>query len=204
MTWRACATAQERPLHRLDGGRHPPHAAVRRNLRLPRGRQGTATAHALRDRRDVCARGASAQNKSGKLRLVYECNPISFIIEQAGGKSTTGTRRMLDVTPTALHQVRAATAAVVAVRAFGLAVVGLLRRAQRARLTARPCVFLPACSVSPCGAAPSRTSRRWRSSTASMAPRRLSVRGAVRPSTGIAMVLTRRFRVCSQGQAVNT
>ncbi len=83
--------------------------------------------HSATDRRDVCARGVPAQNKSGKLRLVYECNPISFIIEQAGGKSTTGTRRMLDVTPTALHQVRIAAPAADAVRAFGLAVVVLSR-----------------------------------------------------------------------------
>jgi len=47
---------------------------------------------------------ADAKNKNGKLRLVYECNPISFLIEQAGGKATTGTQRILEVQPTALHQ----------------------------------------------------------------------------------------------------
>jgi fructose-1,6-bisphosphatase I len=41
---------------------------------------------------------------TGKLRLVYECNPMAFIIEQAGGKATDGHRRILDLTPTALHQ----------------------------------------------------------------------------------------------------
>ncbi|TDS13758.1 class 1 fructose-bisphosphatase [Sphingobacterium paludis] len=40
----------------------------------------------------------------GKLRLMYECNPIAFIIEQAGGKATDGTMRILDIEPRSLHQ----------------------------------------------------------------------------------------------------
>lgn len=44
-------------------------------------------------------------NKPGKLRLMYEGNPMSFLVEQAGGKSTTdGRAAILDVTPTQLHQ----------------------------------------------------------------------------------------------------
>ena len=46
----------------------------------------------------------TAKVPNGKLRLLYECNPISFIIEQAGGKSTTHQERILDITPTDLHQ----------------------------------------------------------------------------------------------------
>ena len=42
--------------------------------------------------------------KAGKLRLMYEANPMSFIIEQAGGAATTGTQRILDVQPESLHQ----------------------------------------------------------------------------------------------------
>jgi len=42
--------------------------------------------------------------QGGKLRLMYEANPMSFIVEQAGGAASTGRRRMLDVTPTGLHQ----------------------------------------------------------------------------------------------------
>jgi fructose-1,6-bisphosphatase I len=41
---------------------------------------------------------------SGKLRLIYECNPISFIIEQAGGVTTDGTGRILSLKPESLHQ----------------------------------------------------------------------------------------------------
>ena len=44
------------------------------------------------------------KNPNGKLRLLYEGNPMSFLIEQAGGKSSTGYGRVLDVVPTALHQ----------------------------------------------------------------------------------------------------
>lgn len=43
-------------------------------------------------------------DKAGKLRLMYEANPMSFIVEQAGGASTNGQQRMLDVQPTSLHQ----------------------------------------------------------------------------------------------------
>lgn len=42
--------------------------------------------------------------KAGRLRLLYEANPISFIVEQAGGKSTTGRKRILDIQPTDIHQ----------------------------------------------------------------------------------------------------
>jgi fructose-1,6-bisphosphatase I / sedoheptulose-1,7-bisphosphatase len=40
----------------------------------------------------------------GRLRLLYEANPIAFLIEQAGGLATTGRERVLEVTPTDLHQ----------------------------------------------------------------------------------------------------
>ena len=42
--------------------------------------------------------------KPGKLRLMYEANPMSFIIEQAGGAATTGRDRILDILPNDLHQ----------------------------------------------------------------------------------------------------
>jgi fructose-1,6-bisphosphatase I len=43
-------------------------------------------------------------SKAGRLRLMYEANPMSLLIEQAGGAATNGRRRMLEVTPTELHQ----------------------------------------------------------------------------------------------------
>ncbi|MDH1517738.1 class 1 fructose-bisphosphatase [Acinetobacter johnsonii] len=42
--------------------------------------------------------------KAGRLRLMYEANPMSMLIEQAGGASTTGRIRILDIQPTDLHQ----------------------------------------------------------------------------------------------------
>jgi fructose-1,6-bisphosphatase I/sedoheptulose-1,7-bisphosphatase len=42
--------------------------------------------------------------KPGRLRLLYESNPIGFVIEQAGGRASTGRQPMLDVKPTSLHQ----------------------------------------------------------------------------------------------------
>jgi fructose-1,6-bisphosphatase I len=43
-------------------------------------------------------------SKPGRLRLMYEANPMAMIIEQAGGAATTGRERILDVVPTSLHQ----------------------------------------------------------------------------------------------------
>ncbi len=40
----------------------------------------------------------------GKLRLMYECNPMAFLQEQANGKATDGKQRILDIIPTELHQ----------------------------------------------------------------------------------------------------
>ena len=47
---------------------------------------------------------ANARNPSGKLRLMYEANPLAMIVEQAGGVASTGTGAVLDVEPEALHQ----------------------------------------------------------------------------------------------------
>jgi len=41
---------------------------------------------------------------TGKLRLLYECNPMAFLMEQAGGTATTGTQRIMEVEPIELHQ----------------------------------------------------------------------------------------------------
>ncbi|KAA9041033.1 class 1 fructose-bisphosphatase [Ginsengibacter hankyongi] len=46
----------------------------------------------------------TAQKPKGKLRLLYECNPLAYIIEIAGGKATDGTQRILEKQPTELHE----------------------------------------------------------------------------------------------------
>ena len=45
-----------------------------------------------------------AKNKDGRLRLMYEANPMSLIVEQAGGAATDGATRILELQPTGLHQ----------------------------------------------------------------------------------------------------
>ncbi|HXJ50120.1 MAG TPA: class 1 fructose-bisphosphatase, partial [Burkholderiales bacterium] len=45
-----------------------------------------------------------AKNRDGRLRLMYEANPMSFIVEQAGGAATDGATRILDLQPKGLHQ----------------------------------------------------------------------------------------------------
>ncbi|HEY9044697.1 MAG TPA: class 1 fructose-bisphosphatase [Ohtaekwangia sp.] len=47
---------------------------------------------------------ATAKDPTGKLRLIYECNALAFVAEQAGGKATNGTTRILDIKPDSLHQ----------------------------------------------------------------------------------------------------
>lgn len=47
---------------------------------------------------------ADKRSPNGKLRLLYECNPMAFIVEQAGGRAIDGKRRIMDVKPKALHQ----------------------------------------------------------------------------------------------------
>ncbi len=46
----------------------------------------------------------TSSHPRGKLRLMYECNPLAFIVEQAGGKATDGYRRILEIQPEELHQ----------------------------------------------------------------------------------------------------
>jgi len=46
----------------------------------------------------------SAKAPNGKLRLLYECNPMAFIAEQAGGKASDGFNRIMEIEPTELHQ----------------------------------------------------------------------------------------------------
>ena len=47
---------------------------------------------------------ATHKSPNGKLRLMYEANPLAFIAEQAGGAATTGTHRIMEIMPTKLHQ----------------------------------------------------------------------------------------------------
>ncbi|MBC7001783.1 class 1 fructose-bisphosphatase [Photobacterium sp. BZF1] len=47
---------------------------------------------------------STATHPTGKLRLLYECNPMAFLIEQAGGKASDGANRIMDIKPNELHQ----------------------------------------------------------------------------------------------------
>jgi fructose-1,6-bisphosphatase I len=46
----------------------------------------------------------TADAPKGKLRVLYECNPMAFVVEQAGGRATDGARRILDIEPGELHE----------------------------------------------------------------------------------------------------
>jgi fructose-1,6-bisphosphatase I len=48
---------------------------------------------------------ATYRKPSGKLRLMYECNPFAFIVQVAGGEAISGTAKIIDIIPEYLHQV---------------------------------------------------------------------------------------------------
>ena len=47
---------------------------------------------------------ADSRHPKGKLRLMYECNPMAFIVEAAGGRATDGKKRILELQPKELHE----------------------------------------------------------------------------------------------------
>lgn len=63
-----------------------------------------ADAHRTLMKGGIFAYPADSKSTSGKLRLLYEANPMAFLFEQAGGLATSGTERILDIMPTSLHQ----------------------------------------------------------------------------------------------------
>lgn len=65
-----------------------------------------ADVHRILNRGGVFMYPADARepDKAGKLRLMYEANPMAFIVEQAGGAATNGDQRILDIQPEKLHQ----------------------------------------------------------------------------------------------------
>lgn len=46
----------------------------------------------------------TSSSSSSKLRLLYEGNPMAYIMEQAGGMASTGSQNILDIQPTSIHQ----------------------------------------------------------------------------------------------------
>ena len=63
-----------------------------------------ADAHRTLIKGGIFAYPADAKNKNGKLRLLYEVNPIAYIIEKAGGAATNGIDPVLDLIPSEIHQ----------------------------------------------------------------------------------------------------
>lgn len=63
-----------------------------------------ADAHRTLMKGGIFAYPADSKSKSGKLRLLYEANPMAFLFEQAGGLAIDGKDRILDIMPTELHQ----------------------------------------------------------------------------------------------------
>ena len=47
---------------------------------------------------------SDSRSPNGKLRLMYECNPMAYLVEAAGGRAINGKQRILEVQPSSLHQ----------------------------------------------------------------------------------------------------
>ena len=58
----------------------------------------------LRQKLGALPRDSREPGKPGKLRLLYEANPMSFLIEQADGAATNGHQRIMEIMPTQLHE----------------------------------------------------------------------------------------------------
>ena len=78
------------------------------DLKVPYGHRYVgslvADAHRTLLKGGIFAYPADSKSKNGKLRLLYEANPMAFLFEQAGGGATNGKDRILDIMPTELHQ----------------------------------------------------------------------------------------------------
>lgn len=85
----------------LEGDRHP---AVTFNMRWTASPVAEAFRVLSRGGIFLYPRDARPGYENGRLRLVYEANPIALLIEQASGAATDGVRRILEITPSSLHQ----------------------------------------------------------------------------------------------------
>jgi fructose-1,6-bisphosphatase I len=63
-----------------------------------------ADAHRTLIKGGIFAYPTDTKSPKGKLRLLYEANPMAYLFEQAGGAATTGSERILDIVPAELHQ----------------------------------------------------------------------------------------------------
>lgn len=87
----------------LEAGKNGPRG---KNFNMRWIASMVADVHRILNRGGIFMYPADARDpdKPGKLRLMYEANPMSLIIEQAGGAATDGRQRILDIQPTELHQ----------------------------------------------------------------------------------------------------
>ncbi len=90
-------------INELEAGKNGPRG---KNFNMRWIASMVADVHRILNRGGIFMYPADARDpgKPGKLRLMYEANPMSFIIEQAGGAATDGKQRILDIQPTELHQ----------------------------------------------------------------------------------------------------
>ena len=70
-------------------------------LGVPRGRRSPVPPRGRH--LPVSRRRDAGRQEPGKLRVLYECHPLALVVEQAGGRASTGTQRVLDVVPASLH-----------------------------------------------------------------------------------------------------
>ena len=94
--WEAPVKRLMRQLRGVEGGRKPLNVRYVGSL--------VADVHRNLLGGGIFCYPANTKNPRGKLRLLYEANPLAFLVEQAGGAAIDGRKRILDVVPTELHQ----------------------------------------------------------------------------------------------------
>jgi fructose-1,6-bisphosphatase I len=94
--WAAPVKSLMRQLRGLEGDRKPLNVRYVGSL--------VADVHRNLLGGGIFAYPANTKSPSGKLRLLYEANPLAFLVEQAGGGAIDGSRRIMDIVPTELHQ----------------------------------------------------------------------------------------------------
>lgn len=88
----------------IDGCQSGKEGVRARDYNMRWGGCMVADAHRVLIQGGVFMYPADSKSPQGKLRLLYECNPMSFLVEQAGGRSIIGVQDTLDVQPSALHE----------------------------------------------------------------------------------------------------
>ena len=100
----SCYSANEGNFNKLDGPTQKAFTTLRNTYSLRYVGSLVADFHRNLLKGGIFLYPGDPSSPDGKLRLMYEANPLGFVVEQAGGAASSGVRRILDIQPERLHQ----------------------------------------------------------------------------------------------------